>query len=239
MIAPDIRTHMLATYKALRWSMAGVAAVFLLSLALYKAFGHDSDRRDSISAYYHHTNQDLPMQVLFVATFATIGLLLLAYQGYTDRENWALNIAGVALLGVLLFPMDWPVDPAKPESVREKVHISCAFVFFAGITYVCLFRARDTLEHMTDQKWVRTYKRLYFVTGAMMASVPLIWLAFYLAGVNSRVYIVEFCGVYFFHSYWVIKNIELRSAGGVEKKEHIDRMAAEVGTGPRRAAAAG
>src|SRR5262245_13837532 len=105
MIAPDIRTHMLATYKSLRWLMAGVAAVFLISLLLYRTFGHDTDRRDSISAYYHHTNQDVPMQVLFVATFASIGLLLIAYQGYTDLENWVLNIAGTALLGVLLFPI--------------------------------------------------------------------------------------------------------------------------------------
>jgi len=225
---------MLATYKALRWSMAGVAAVFLLSLALYKAFGHDTDRRDSISAYYHHTNQDLPMQVLFVGTFASIGLLLLAYQGYTDLENWVLNIAGVALLGVLLFPMDWPVDRPEPQSLREKVHISCAFVFFAGITYVCLFRARDTLEHMTDKKWLPTYKGLYLFTGLAMASVPVIWLVMYLAHVKQQVYIVEFCGVYFFLSYWVIKNIELRSAGGVEKEDPIDRMAAEVRTGPRR-----
>ena len=50
MIAPDIRTHMLDTYKWLRWSMAGVAAVFLVSLALYKSFGDDTARRDSISA---------------------------------------------------------------------------------------------------------------------------------------------------------------------------------------------
>lgn len=228
MIAPDIRTHMLATYKALRWSMAGVAAVFLVSLAVYKAFGQDPERRDSISAYYHHTNQDVPMQVLFAGTFAAIGLLLIAYQGYTDLENWVLNVAGAALLGVLLFPMDWPIDPAVPQSVREKIHIGCAVVFFLGIAYVSLFRAHDTLDHMTDRARARLYRNLYLATGVLMALVPAIWLAVYLAQVKSHVYVVEFCGVYFFLSFWVIKNIELRSAGGVEKAEQLDRASAET-----------
>ena len=244
MIATDIRTHMLETYKSLRWSMAGVAAVFLISLTLYKAFGGDpqKDDRNSISAYYHHTNQDLPMQVLFAGTFAAIGLLLIAYQGYTDLENWVLNVSGVALLGVLLFPMDWPVDPFVPRSVQEKIHVACALVFFAGIAYVCLFRARDTLDprllgpdavgpttvdRQGNDRRVRKYKRLYYLTGVLMVCVPLVWLGLYLGGVQAHVYIVEFFGVLVFLSYWVIKNFELGSIE-LEKPNRIERLEAKA-----------
>ena len=154
--------------------------------------------------------------------------MLISYQGYTDAENWALNFAAVGLLGVLFFPMDWPVDRPEPQSVREKVHIASAIVFFVGIAYVSLFRAHDTLDHMTDEKRVRLYRNLYRFTGVMMACVPLIWYVLYKTGVKSTVYVVEFCGVYFFLSFWVIKNIELRSAGGVEKEGQIERVAAEA-----------
>src|SRR4051812_22581102 len=94
-----ISVHMMHTYRSLRRLLVVVTTVFLGTLLAYRASGQDHDGqvsvvRNSISAYYHHDNRDVPIGDLFVGALSAAGLLLITYQGYRDRESLALTIAG-------------------------------------------------------------------------------------------------------------------------------------------------
>ncbi|QJW94547.1 hypothetical protein [Frigoriglobus tundricola] len=207
----DIRTHMLATYASLRRLIAVATAAFLITLAGYRYVGHDPVHRDSISAYYYHHNGDVRMKDLFIAALSSVGLLLVAYQGYTDRENWALNTGGVALLGVVAFPMDWDLatDSSGELTIRGGVHYTCAVTFFLSLGYVCLYRAQDTLGLIPVQAQ-RTYRNLYRITGFFMWTVPAVALLLRWIGYDGWVYVVEYFGVSVFLIYWIVKSVEMR-----------------------------
>jgi hypothetical protein len=231
MVDPDIKTHMLRTYVALRRLMAVVTLAFLVTLSLYRLSGQDTVVRNSISAYYHHDNAGFRMKDVFVAALTAVGLLLVAYQGYTDRENWALNVAGVSLILVVAFPMDWPPgDTWRIGSDREKVHYASAVLFFLLLAYVCLYRAHDTLPFLHDERRKRLFKNLYRVTGALMLGVPFVAIGLYCLEVKSWVYAVEYAGVAVFLSYWVIKSTELRLTR-LETEGKVDRVAAACAAG--------
>src|SRR4051794_8756861 len=163
-----LEMHMLRTYASLRWLIALVTLAFLATLWTYRDSGHDTQPRNSISAYYHHDNRGFRMKDVFVAAFCAVGVLLVAYKGFTWRETWALTLAGVALLLVVYFPMDWPpiddavpVEKRPPTSEQALIHYSCALLFFFTLGYVCLFRAHDTLGYLRFQILASAYRRLY------------------------------------------------------------------------------
>jgi hypothetical protein len=210
----DVRTHMLGTYASLRRLMAAVTAAFLITLAGYRHFGHDSTTRDSISAYYHHHNDDVRMKDVFVATLTSVGLLLIAYQGYTDRENLALNIAGAALVGVVVFPMDWDAANNRPGEMTDRSgrHYGCAVLFFLSLGYVGLYRAHDTLGLLRTEALRMLYRNLYRITGFFLLTVPAVAVALSLAGYGGWVYVIEYFGVFVFLVYWVVKSFEMRAS---------------------------
>ncbi len=231
MIAADIKNHMLGTYVALRRLMAVVTFAFLVTLAGYRMYGEDPATRNSISAYYYHQNNDFRMKDVFIASLSAVGLLLIAYQGYTNHENWALNIAGVGLLLVVSFPMDWP-ESDDPLSDRAKVHYTGAVLFFLALGYVCLFRAHDTLQFLHTEERKRLFRNLYRVTGTLMIGAPLTAISIHYISIHffadkswgSWVYWVEWIGVFVFLSYWVIKSTELRLTR-LETEEKADALA--------------
>ena len=156
------------------------------------------------------------MSDVFVGALAAVGFLLIAYQGYTDREKWALNVVGGALLLVVACPMEWPVnkDSFWPTTVVGTMHVAAAVLFFLSIGYVCLFRARDTLgETQKRNPRGRTiYTGLYWLTGTLMVLTPPLARLVDHFGDPARktwVYWLEYFGVTVFLSYWVIKNFEL------------------------------
>lgn len=226
MVAEDIHTHMLGTYVSLRRLIAVVTAGFLLTLWGYRLSGHEEVPRHSISAYYHHDNTGIRMKDVFVGALVTVGLLLVAYQGYTDRENWALNLGGVALLFVVFCPMEWPPNETIAlGTVRETIHYASALVFFGSLAYVCMLRARDTLRFMHSETRKRVYRNLYRLTGALMIGLPLSAIGLYFLDEQSWVYTVEYLGVAVFLVYWLIKSAELEGTR-LETEEKAPQLAA-------------
>ena len=206
MVDPDITVHMLRTYVNLRRLMTVVTFVFLATLTIYRLKDEaDTKNRDSISAYYYHDdNDDFPMKVVFAAALSAMGLLLVAYQGYTDQEKWILNLGGAALVLVVFFPMDDPTVPVAHRSGHATVHYASAVVFFLSLACVSLWRSHDTLALVTPRRR-RIYRNVYRVTGGMMLFVPVLAIAIALNVIHfaSAVYWVEFIGVVAFLSYWV------------------------------------
>ena len=242
-VDPDIKSHMYRTYVSLRRLIAAVTFVLLAILLAYKAYGDDPVPRTSVSAYYHHDNKGVRMSDVFVAALATIGFLLIAYQGYTDYERWVLNVAGGALLSVVAFPMDWPIDDKTfwPTTFIGWLHVFAAVTFFLSIAYVCLFRARDTLGETQKGNPIgkTVYTGLYWGIGVLLILTPLLALLFGHFRASSgtpsgdsslksmTAYWVEVSGVFVFLSYWVVKSIELEWAGQ-ETEQGVNALAADA-----------
>lgn len=225
MVDDDIKTHMLSTYVSLRRLILFVTLTFLVTLTAYRLSGSEQ-HRNSISAYYYHDNSVFRMKDVFVGALTAVALLLIAYQGYTDRERWALDLAGVGLLAVVAFPMDDPSgDPGRPSSKVELAHYTGAVTFFLAVSYVCLFRAHDTLAVMRDEGRRTMFANLYRVTGMLLLAVPVAGIV--LMQFSWWLYGVEYAGVVVFLAYWAIKSTELKLTQ-LETEEKVEAMAAAL-----------
>jgi hypothetical protein len=225
MTPKDLTEQVSATYRMLRLGLAIVA--FSLPPLLFfggRVFG-DLPLAGSISAYYHlssaaHQAADLSGQGLlrneFVGLLFAVSAFLLAYQGYSKLEDYALNAAGVLALGVALVPMAWPITTGGGHF---STHGTCAVLFFVAIGYVCIFRAGDTLTLIKDPVVRQRYQRTYRLLGGAMVLLPITaWaLLSLLPDYKSTKFFVEAAGIYVFATYWVVKSHEA-SKTGLDKK---------------------
>jgi len=200
--------NMKATYRTLRWGTAilGLALPWVLWIGGHALGG--LALQGSMSAYYHTVMRDE-----FVGFLFAVSGMLVVYRGYTWLENWALNVGGLFLAGVALFPMELSCDGPCPAI---SLHGSFAVLFFLSIAYVCIFRAADTLGLMKDKTKERRYRRVYRSLGGTMIASPLIAviLAYILqphSQVPSVIFFVEAAGVYVFAVYWIVKGRELKA----------------------------
>lgn len=211
-----------ATYRTLRLSLAILAISFPIILALGAYLRAGLPLAGSISEYYHYFDAVKQEFGKGVMRDALVGLLcgqatlLFAYKGFTRLEDYALNIAGVMAVGLAVTPMRWPspsaFDPFTPHGVF-------AALFFISIAYVCIWRAKDTLHLIADEKLRKNYARIYKILGAGMIVLPLIiWgLLYYLPLKKSVIFFIEVGSVYTFATYWLVKSSEAKTSG-LDKK---------------------
>ena len=102
----DLQIHIFATYANLRIGVVAIAILFPFLLWGGWAI-HGISLPDSMSAYYHVTENGKSMRNWFVGILFALGIILYLYKGYSIKENLALNFAGVFALGVAISPMDW------------------------------------------------------------------------------------------------------------------------------------
>jgi tetrahydromethanopterin S-methyltransferase subunit D len=193
-----------ATYFTLRWGTALLGLALPLVLWIGGLLG-GQPLQGSISAYYYTGMRDE-----FVGVLAAVGALLVVYRGYTRLEDVALDLAGAFLVGVALVPMG--------QGSGLSLHGAFAVLFFLCIAYVCLFRAGDTLELVSDPALRRRYRAIYRAVGALLVASPLaaIGLSFLLlpsAPWKSVVFLAEAAGVWVFAAYWIAKSAEVRGTG--------------------------
>jgi len=125
--APPLDAHISKTYSGLRNGIGWLAIALPLVLSLWGYWKHGLPPQDSISAYYHafvpsgkppgllEVAGNGVMRNWFVGILWAIGVFLVLYRGYGRRENIALNFAGVLLIMVAMFPMDWTCGTACPK----------------------------------------------------------------------------------------------------------------------------
>ncbi|HVQ09323.1 MAG TPA: DUF998 domain-containing protein [Allosphingosinicella sp.] len=206
-----------ASYFLLRRGLAVLA--FAFPILLWLGAGPDHVQA-SISAYYHFHAGGAPqpgagtMRDVFVGVLWAVGAFLFFYKGYSSREDWALNAAGIAALLIALLPMDWPPNPAAQPTLTGIVHQTAAVLFFLSIAFVCLFCSGDTLELVTDQTRRRRFKAVYTVLGTLMIVIPLtvVALHFLMPGPADRspvVLLIEVGGIYVFSAFWLVKSREI------------------------------
>ncbi len=195
----------------------GISALaFPVALALGGWFVADLAYQPSLSDYYYTRMGDV-----FVGMLIAIGASLTVYAGYSRQEDWVLNLAGVLAVAVALIPPFRELPPCQnclPLLTSSFWHGAAALGFFAAIGWVCIFRARDTLELIPNKLVVRRYKQFYGLIGALMIAAPvgaLILSAVLDAG--RMVFWAEAFAVWVFAAYWLTKTYELRRSRGDEK----------------------
>ena len=190
----ELQEHMLWTYYGLRVGLGAIGIALPIVVLLAGTALHDVWLEPSISDYYHTVPQKIYFTTrdLFVGGLLAASACLYLYKGFSNKENIALNLAGVFAVFVALLPTTAPNTAA---GVVARLHATSAVLFFLCLAYVSLFRARDTL-HLLPEEGRPRYLRMYRGTGIAMVVSPLaaVVLAFGFEK-NSLTFWVETLGV--------------------------------------------
>jgi hypothetical protein len=206
----DVLASITASYFFLRRGLAFLAIAF--PFALWALAGI----HPSLSAYYHCSRSGCAdgggagRDVLVGVLWAT-GTFLIFYKGYSRREDWALNLAGIAAAGLAFFPSDFA--RVEGRSLIGKLHFSSGLLFFLAIAFVCLFCSGDTLKSLKDSARASRFRRTYAGLGAAMIAVPVgVFALHYLLdrpGESYAVLGVEIGGLFVFAAFWLVKSKEI------------------------------
>ena len=229
--AGELQEHMLWTYYGLRVGLSVIGAS-LPVLVMLSGFVHGEGLRGSLSDYYNvPANGFLTSRDIFVGLLLAVAACLYLYKGFSDKENVALNFAGVFVVIVAFFP-------TGAEGPVTYLHRTAAVCFFACIAYVCLFRAKDTLDLLPEAKRPK-YARLYKIEGAAMIASPVFAMAtsLYLGlgtGQSTLVLWLETFGVAAFVAYWATKTFEMRESDAEKRalNAKLKRVAAPPSASP-------
>lgn len=121
----------------------GVALPFALVLIDGVWFDGDPFPRTSLSAYYYSGVREL-----FVGSLSAIGVFLIAYKvAEVNLDNSLSLLAGVAVLGVALFPTGRPAETVRlmplqdrlGESLVSAIHYGAAVVFIVSLAVISYF----------------------------------------------------------------------------------------------------
>ena len=210
--------HATDTYLYLRRGMGVIGLAFPFVLWLGGAVLFDRALQTSMSAYYH-----TPLRDVFVGVLCTIGVFLFLYKGQTPREDLALNIAGVAAVGIALFPMS-PAGDCVADAGGFSPHGVFAVVFFGAIAWVAWFTASDGAAAQLAAGAGRTMRRgVYKLCSAAMAVSIAAAVAYkFLVPQqaedslcrHSIVFVIEAVAVIAFSIFWLAKSQEIDWAVG-------------------------
>ncbi|WLI91140.1 hypothetical protein Q4S45_08475 [Massilia sp. R2A-15] len=172
----------------------------------------DIASNESISAYYYTDMRDI-----FVSTLVLVGALLACYRTPQLRDNLASTAAGIAAIGIGLFPMN---PSYAAELIAQHPHLTSAdcysihgvlgyhfiFVatFFALSFYLVYFRfAANTPVHPGRNKLMRN--RIYKLCGLVMllAFAAIGWIALVARG--ASIFWPESGAVGAFAIAWLVK----------------------------------
>ncbi len=114
---------------------------------------------DSISGYYYS-----PMRDVLTGALCAVGAFLLSYRGYDRLDNATATAAGIAAVGVALFPTTPRGGHSATQGVVGVVHLAFAAVFFLALAYFCLVLfTKSDKARPTTRKLQRN--RVYVVSG--------------------------------------------------------------------------
>ncbi len=231
--------HIFSTYITLRYGMAVLALLFPVLLWAVGEAVYDIELQSSMSHYYYAAwpppgaiVEAYPMRVWFVGFLFAIGAFLYLYKGFTQRENIALNLAGLFAAGVALFPMDIECM----DHCGWSLHGACAVLLFVCLAFVSIVCAPATLRYLPDVRAlpptaqgpydqpVRTGTRAWFlrryrILGAVMIASPAIalLLTFVFADNSRYTFFAEATGVWAFGLYWWVKSMEMKLSGAEKR----------------------
>lgn len=233
--------HILGTYDAIRLGMGFLALLF--PLFLYGIGRWDGiPLQPSMSAYYFAGVEGgkcvfFPVRAIMVGLLCAICFGLLAYQGFSRKEDWWLNAAAVFGFLIAWIPNDLEDQPSEghcpilqPVYDWQQTQLFIAHDLVSALMFVCLgiviwCCSRDTLYLLPKGKDVkirfrRFYKALAILMWATLAlAVPIkLWCTW-----EYRVFAIEVILLETFAVYWLTKWIEFRIS-------KADRLLAKTAT---------
>jgi hypothetical protein len=128
----DPTAGLVMSYLGLRRAVGVVAVALPFVLLAGKLLIDGPGLPGSISAYYYTSMRNVLVGLLFMQ-----GTFLLSYR-YDRRDTVAAAIAGVAVIGVALFPTQ-PTNPTPVDVAIGIVHLVCATTFFLTTAWISLF----------------------------------------------------------------------------------------------------
>jgi hypothetical protein len=155
----DPTAGLVMSYLGLRRAVGVVAVALPFVLLAGKLLIDGPGLPGSISAYYYTSMRNVLVGLLFMQ-----GTFLLSYR-YDRRDTIAAAVAGVAVIGVALFPTQ-PMHPTPTDVVIGIVHIVCAAVFFLTTAWISLFLFTLTDGSPTRRKLQRNV--VYRVAGIVI-----------------------------------------------------------------------
>jgi O-antigen/teichoic acid export membrane protein len=183
----------------------------------------------SISDYYHTILRDL-----FVGIMFAIAIFLICYTGHrrgegeTVSDDWVTTVAGVAALGVAIFPNEGRVPNDTLASVTQALlgqhsaalaHYSSAVIFLGAVGYLAFFRFARTAKPVR--------RRIYRACGVVIWGATLLVIIaswFKIKGpaapqamVNDWLLVLWFeaIGIWAFSIAWLVKGQVDRSLLGI------------------------
>ncbi len=123
-------------YRWLRRTVGILAMALPITLSGICHESGDCQAATSISGYFH-----TDLRFLFVTIMVLLGVLLFAYPGYDEDDDFAGHLAGAFAMGVVIFPTN---AAGAPMDLRAWVHIVCAAAMFLLLAVFCLFLFRRT-----------------------------------------------------------------------------------------------
>lgn len=204
----ELQRHIAGTYVGLRIGIAVIGAALPLLLWVGGVLREHLALKASMSAYYYTAMRDV-----FVGSLVSVGVFLYLYKGFSRRENWALNIAGLMAVIVAFLPTR---ALSEDTSTRSVIHNTAAATLFLCIAYVSIFRGDDTLSLIagTSVKRAKRLRAVYRILGGAMLASPAVAIALSFA-FNPRdpraslIFFVEAAGVWAFAAYWYFKSREV------------------------------
>lgn len=213
----ELQRTIAGTYFVLRVGIVVLTILVPFGLWAWGEISEGVSLRDSISAYYEVDQ----LRDEFVGLLFAAGTALILYRGFTEFENWALNVAGVALFLVALVPAS-----------KSDFHGVAAGVFFAASAYVVFFRSTDTLtaDLVPDPVRRTRYRNLYWLMSGLMVASIVLAIAFELARDSSRlVFTLETVGIVAFGAYWAVKTWEIHESRADQRAAARELSAAPYG----------
>ena len=127
-VESKLRNHVLRTYLSLRLGLIVLGVLLPLVLWIGGVYA-GIPLQPSISQYYHTALGDV-----FVGFLWAVAAILYLYKGFSEKENYALNLAAIFLIGVSLIPTSMSafnyakqaLNFAGPVALRDGTRIAGA-----------------------------------------------------------------------------------------------------------------
>ena len=136
---------------------------------------------------------------VFMIVLGSASILLMCYRGYEPIDDITLTLAGLAGLGICLFPCSIGVSAERvgtfliDKNVSNIIHCVCAFIFFGLLAYNSIFLFTKGDSKPTKKKKIRNV--IYIVSGiGMLSSFLLLCLPHF----HIQVWLVETIALFFF-----------------------------------------
>lgn len=166
------------------------------------------ERLTSISAYFH-----TGASPAFVGVLVTLGVYLIAYQGYgNDGQRWdrrAARLAGSAAIMVALFPVlpssslsgDCP-SPLWMNKLVNGIHLGSAAVLFTTFACIALFLFR---KHGGTPSPGKAWRNAVYLACGLLIFACLSFILFLFATDRKDIFWPETIAVWCFGISWLVK----------------------------------